>query len=128
MANPDSNERRLRNATSWQLKSCSMASPIGLTVRQYLQDRGGMFKKNKIVIDTWNEIVPAEMCSHCMLVGIETGILTVEVDPGPYMHEMRLMSNELLRYLQSHCSRSGVRKIVLRARSQRIEDNPEEQV
>ena len=127
MIHPETKERFLRSTTSWQSKSGPTATLLGQAVRQYLQERNGIFKKNRTVVDIWNEIVPAEMRSHCTLKGIEAGILTVEVDPGAYMHEMRLMSDELLKYLHSHSGRSGIRRIALQPRSSPIEDHTEEQ-
>ncbi|MBN1816450.1 MAG: DUF721 domain-containing protein [Sedimentisphaerales bacterium] len=127
MAFTETDERFFRSATSWQTRPGPLATPLGQTVRQYLQERNGVFQKNKSIVDLWNEIVPPEMRCHCTVKKIEAGTLTVEVDPGAYMHEMRLMSDELLRYLGSRSGRSGIRRIVLRPRPAPTEEYAEEQ-
>jgi hypothetical protein len=107
-------EEKLLCSTVGQSRSPKRsASRLGASARTYLNAKGPQLKKNAIVVDTWRQILPHELHRHCSLTGIYGGTLQLEVEPGPYMHEMRLVKSELLEHLQDHCRRAGIKRIVL---------------
>lgn len=95
------------------------ATPLlGNDVDTYIKRRLGQLKKNASVIDVWRELLPEELYEHSSISGISGGVVQVEVDPGPYMHEFQLLSSELSGQLQRLCRSAGVRRIALRPRKQ----------
>jgi len=104
----------LKGAVSWQLKPNKSAEKIGDVTRAYLGTSDNRLRKNALIVDAWNRVLPAEMGLHCRLTGISGKALYVEVEPGPYMHEMRVMEKELLDYLRSQCPAAKIKKIILR--------------
>ncbi len=86
---------------------------LGPSAQAYLDRRDARLKKNCSVVDVWHQVLPQELYNHCRLTGISGGTLRVEAEPGPYMHEMRMLSGELVEHLQNRCRRAGVKRIVL---------------
>ncbi|RKY08842.1 MAG: hypothetical protein DRP66_03650 [Planctomycetota bacterium] len=87
-------------------------------VDTYIKGRIGQLRKNASVVDVWRKLLPEELYEHSRIAGISGGVVRVEVDPGPYMHEFQLLSSELSGQLQRLCRSAGVRRIVLRPRKQ----------
>ncbi len=87
-------------------------------VDTYIKRRLGQLRKNASVVDVWRELLPEELYEHSSIAGISGGVVQVEVDPGPYMHEFQLLSSELSGQLQRLCRSAGVRRIALRPRKQ----------
>lgn len=106
----------LIGAVSWQKRKKTTTSKLGDSGRDYLGRNLQNLKRNAVVVDVWQEILPAELNEHSRLKSISGGVLELEVDPGPYMHEMRLISSELLEHLQNRCGRGKIKKIKLRPR------------
>ena len=89
---------------------------LGTEIETFLQTRRSQFSKNISVVDLWEEILPEDFREHCALAEISGGVLQLEVDPGPYMHELKLLSDDLLSQFQMRCPRAGIKKISLRPR------------
>ncbi len=107
-------DKLLRGACSWQWKRRPTTHRLGADVETYIINRRRELKKNASVIDAWRQLLPAELEEHCNMAGIGGGILRVEVEPGPYMHEFQLISTELLEQLQRLCGAGSIKRIVLR--------------
>lgn len=86
---------------------------LGVFVQDYLSNRQREFKKNATVVDNWRELLPGQLRENCSIESISGGVMKVAVEPGPYMHELGLMSSELIRCLQQISPGSGVTKIKL---------------
>ena len=106
----------LRSATAWQWHRKDRTSPLSKCLDGYMRTRQRALEKNSVVVDVWQQILPDEINRHCRLAEISKGVLRVEVDPGPYMHEMRLLSGELVDLLNRSCPRAGIKKVSLFAR------------
>ena len=91
---------------------------LGGNVDTYIKERLSQLRKNASVVDVWRELLPEELYEHSRIAGISGGVVQVEVDPGPYMHEFQLLSSELSGELQRLCRSAGVRRITLRPRKQ----------
>ena len=89
---------------------------LGAEIETFLQARRPQFTKNISVVDLWEEILPEGFREYCSLAEISSGTLQLEVDPGPYMHELRLLSDELLAQFQMRCPQAGIKKVLLRPR------------
>ncbi len=98
---------------------------LGTQIEFYLNEKRAGLKKNALVVDLWREILPVELQEHCTLAGISRGALLLEVDPGPYMHEMKIINTELLNEIQSCCPSAGIKKINLRPRKNNKIDTDE---
>ena len=86
---------------------------LGIAVGSYLDRRDKRLRKNALVVKAWKRLLPKELYDHCTIAGISPEILRVAVEPGPYMHEMQLLSQELLEQLRSQCRGCGITKIKL---------------
>lgn len=109
-------EGRLLLATTGRGSRSKNATRLGLSARAYLDRQEARLQKNCSVVDVWRRVLPTMLYEHCRLASISGGVLRVEAEPGPYMHEMRMASGELLEHLQNRCRRAGVKKIVVVAR------------
>jgi hypothetical protein len=123
----DVREKLLNNASARQRPLRTGADRLGVSARTYLERKNSQFRENASVVDVWREALPDELYEHCGLVGISGGILRLEVDPGPYMHEMRLLKAEFLAHLQNSCRQTRIKKIVLHLRTARAKQQQEQQ-
>ena len=117
------NEKLLRSVGIWRKKPASRSESIGSIAKSYLGGKSREFKKNASVVDIWQEVLPESFYDHCSLASISGGVMTLYVDPGPYMHELRLISGELLGHIQERCPQAGIRKISLVARRGQAEED-----
>ena len=84
---------------------------LGVAVGSYLDRHDKRFRKNALVMEAWKRLLPKELYDHCTIAGISAKVLWVAVEPGPYMHEMQLLSQELLEHLRGQCRGCGITKI-----------------
>ena len=84
---------------------------LGSVASSYLDRRSKQFRKNASVAEAWKQLLPEELYNHCALAGITGKVLRVTVEPGPYMHEMQLLSEELLKHLCNQCKGCGIKRI-----------------
>lgn len=89
---------------------------LGDEVERYLKWRSRDLKKNATVVDVWSELLPATLRERCEIESLSRGVLTVGVEPGVYMHELRLISDELVEQLRQRNPRAGVKRIKVVAR------------
>lgn len=115
-------EKLLRSVGAWRKKPARRTESIGSIAKSYLGGRSREFKKNVAVVDTWQDILPESFYEHCSLASISGGVMTLYVDSGPYMHELKLISGELLDHIQERCPQAGIRKISLVARKGQTEE------
>ena len=107
-------DKLLRGACSWQWKHRETTQRLGANVETYINSRGRDLKKNARVVDAWRQLLPEQLSDNCKISGISGGVLRVEVEPGPYMHELRLISAELVEQLERMCGSATIKRIVLR--------------
>jgi len=106
-------EQRLRGAASWQYRPRATDCRLGEEIEAYLQQHSREFAKNASLLDVWTQAVPAFL-QHACRPGKRVGnTLYVEVTPGPYMHEMQTLSDEILEHLRQLAPRCGVQKLKL---------------
>jgi len=107
----------LKGATSWQWRRKETTSSIADSGRKYLGFNLRRLEQSAKIVDAWQELLPEEMAAHCEIKTVKNGIIEVEVDSGAYMHEMRLMSNELVEHLREICGEGKIKKLKLVAKS-----------
>jgi len=106
----------LRGALGWQKQKRATASRFGDSAKEYFGNRLKRLKRNAEVVDALAEVMKSQFGEHCRLRSISGGVVRIEVDPGPYMHEMRLMSGELTELLKNKCPRAGLRSVSITAK------------
>jgi hypothetical protein len=119
-------EKKLKGAVGWQRKPRPAGVGLGGEVQAYLKRRGNELKKNASLMDLWAGALPAAIAERCRPESIQAGTLRVEVESGPWMHELRMMTRELLDYFQEHCPRNPVRRIVLVPRREQYQEGEHE--
>ncbi len=118
-------EKLLRSVGAWRKKPVNRTESAGLIAKSYLGGKSRELKRNATAVDAWQDILPAGFYEHCSLASISGGVMTLYVDPGPYMHELRLISSELLGHIQQRCPQAGIRKISLLAHKGQTEEGTE---
>lgn len=103
----------LINALNWQKRPRVTTSKLGVSGNSYFSHNLRKMEKNAKIVDAWNELIPEGLEDHCRLKSIDSGVVELEVDAGPYMHELRLMTSELLEHLRERCGRGAVKRIKL---------------
>jgi hypothetical protein len=106
----------LKGAVSWQWRKRDRTSSIADSGHSYLGANLRRLKESAKIVDAWQELLPDEMMEHCSISKIKNGVIEVEVDSGAYMHEMRLMSGELVEHLRDICGQGKIKKIKLVAK------------
>lgn len=109
-------ERLLKLAAQPRPKRPDSTNRLGSQIDLYLKEKQAGLKRNTSVVDLWQQILPVGLQDHCTLAGIWRGTLLLDVDPGPYMHEMKLMNTELLNEIREQCPGAGIKRINLRPR------------
>ncbi|MHC4237408.1 MAG: DciA family protein, partial [Planctomycetota bacterium] len=61
--------------------------------------------------DAWEAVVPPTLKRFCRLDKRAGNTLFVQAQPGPYMHQLQMLSGELLEQIQRAAPRCGIRKI-----------------
>ena len=115
-------EKLLRSAVKWQYKARRTSERLGGKTEAYLKKNERRFEKNTQIVDAWEGLLPEGLSGHCNIFDISGGVLKLEVDPGPYMHELKTMGQELVEHLRRVCPRCGIKKITLQARSSKIKE------
>ena len=112
----------LRGAASWQFKPKHTDLRLGDEITSYLKQHHRAFEKNAAIIDVWPQIVPELLQRHCRLDKRVGNTLYVQVMPGAYMHQIRMMTDEILEKMKQLAPRCGVRKIRIMPMKQSIEE------
>ena len=91
----------------------SAGERLGVSLQGYLDEKRSSFRKNAAVVDCWEKVLPEHMQGRCSLREVTGGVVEIEVEPGAYMHQMRVLNDELVARFERICPRAGVRKIKL---------------
>lgn len=105
-------EHRLFGATSWQQRLPEAAEPIAGSLHRYLDARKIAFQKTERLMDAWQEVLPPILANICRLKEYKFGTLFVEAPPGPYLQQMHMMKQDLLKELRRRAPRSGLKQII----------------
>lgn len=106
-------EDKLLQSAQRKRPTISSTSRLDEVAESYLRQRRTEFRKNASLLDVWDELLPTGFYEHCGIAAISKGVLRIEVDPGPYMHEMRILNEELLEHLKDRCPGAGIKKITV---------------
>lgn len=106
-----SEDQRLRGALSWQKKPGKVADKLDNLATAYLNNHNRRFGKVSVLMETWQDTLPAGLQKQCRLKGFISGTLFVEVTPGAYLHQMNQIRHELLKELKIKCPGSGLKAI-----------------
>lgn len=104
-------EKQLRAATSWQHRPKHTESCLGNEISSYLERRRRTFEKNAAVVAIWEQIVPPTLKPYCKLDKRVGNALYIQAQPGPYLHQVQMLSTELLDRIQQQAPRCGIQKI-----------------
>ena len=104
-------EKELRAATGWQHRPKQTESCLGDEISSYLDRRCRTFEKNTSVVAIWEQIIPPALKPYCKLDKRVGNALYIEAQPGPYLHQVQMLSTELLDRIQQQAPRCGIQKI-----------------
>ena len=101
----------MQSAVSWQTRRPETTVQLGGLMGSYLRGRKRDFQRTVPIFEIWNQILPPLLSEQCKLKEYKSGVLVVEVPPGPVMQQMHLMRQELVKELKNHCPRCGLKQI-----------------
>ena len=107
----EKDEKQLRGATAWQRPAAKIPEPIGLPIEQFLSSRKTAFTRSEQILKVWESVLPESVRQHCRAAGFQSGVLTIEVSAGPFLHRMQTLKNELLTEINRQCRGCGLREI-----------------
>jgi len=108
MKHPSEEDLYLRGATGWQYRKKPTERGLGQEIFAYLQQHSKAFEKNAPLVDLWKTIVPAQLAGFCRLDKRVGNVLYIQAMPGPYMHQVKMLSAELLEAIRRTIPRSGI--------------------
>ncbi|MBL7215505.1 MAG: DUF721 domain-containing protein [Phycisphaerae bacterium] len=106
-------EKKLRGASGWQTKVRQTDWRLGEAIAFYLQQHRRTFEKNASILDIWSQAVPTFMQADCRPDKRVGNTLYVQVTPGAYMHQMQMLTGEVLEKIKQLSPRCGIQKIRL---------------
>ena len=101
----------LRSACRWQWRPKRKDSRLGDEIFSYMKRRDRSFEKNAAIVDIWESVVPETLKPYCRLDKRVGNALYVQAMAGPYMHQMQMMTDQLLDRIHDLAPRSGIKKI-----------------
>ena len=113
MMNESEQDKLLRSATQWQRRPRMRCYRAGDEAELFLRRGQRDFSKNASLVDAWESTLPPGLLPWCRLDRRVGNVLTIQAAPGPYMHQLRMMQNELIAELHRRCPAAGVRKLHL---------------
>ncbi len=78
-------------------KESKLGEVVSEYITQHVKPRQTYFSE---IAGIWNELLPADLRTHCVLKDFTEGRLYVSVDSSAYMYELKLMSSDLLREIR----------------------------
>jgi len=63
------------------------------------------------LIKVWPDLVGEKIAQHAHPVDLKDGLLVIEVDGSAWHHHLFLLKGEILRKIQVHFPRIGIREI-----------------
>jgi predicted nucleic acid-binding Zn ribbon protein len=107
-------DEQLRNITNRKKPKDRTPARLGPLLEEYITEQvSPKYRQFSTVEQTWRQVVPDEMASHCWCEGISGGQLKIIVDSPAYMYRLQVMSAELIERLGELCRRPAVKKIKL---------------
>lgn len=87
--------------------------PIGHDIYNWLGKVTKNTRNNSNVVAMFGQIAGDEMMANCQPQSLRNGVLKIKVRPGPYMFQMRSMSSQFLKQLQSAYPSANIKEIKL---------------
>jgi hypothetical protein len=104
-------EQQLKSALNWQYKPRHTESLLGSEVSSYLKRRQRTLTRNASIVDVWEAVVPLGLQPFCRLDKCMGNTLYVQATAGPYMHQLQMLSGELLERIKQQIPNCGIQKI-----------------
>jgi hypothetical protein len=108
MKQPSKEDMYLRGAMGWQYRQKRPDHGLGQEIVSYFQQHSRAFEKNAPLVDLWKTIVPPGLAPFCRLDKRVGNVLYIQAMPGAYMHQVKMLSGELLEGIKRAVPRSGI--------------------
>lgn len=102
---------KLKGALAWQYKPRRTEAKLGDEIFTYLKRKDRALTKNAALVDLWAQLIPPPLQRYCRLDKRVGNTLYIQAQPGPYMHQLQMLSGELLDRVSQLAPRSGIQKI-----------------
>jgi hypothetical protein len=100
---------------STQARYGSQAAPIGEAIAKFMEPGPlGLTKRYETaskICALWTQLLPEVLSQHCRIVDLSQGMLTVEADSPSFLYEMRISSQQLVKFLRQDCPSAKIREI-----------------
>lgn len=88
---------------------------IGESVNQFLERTGlGSRMKHREIYGVWEGLAGPARTRHTRVVSVRRGVLEIEVDSAPLMHELEFQKHGFLRVIQTQVEKPFINRIVFR--------------
>ena len=104
-------EKRLRAISCCPKAKEEPSVPIGIVIEPILSQKKNLFSRAGQISQAWDASVPYDLQTHCRPAGLQGGVLTVEVSSVPYLHQLQMLSGQILEDMKTRCPRCGLKAI-----------------
>jgi hypothetical protein len=91
------------------------ATPIGEALAKFMEPGpAGLTKRYETgsqIQTLWTQLLPEVLSQHCRIIDLSGGMLTVEADSPSFLYEMRISSQQLVKFLRQGCPSAKIREI-----------------
>lgn len=100
---------------SAQARYGSQAAPIGEALAKLMEPGpSGLtrrYETSSQIQTLWTQLLPEILAQHCRIADLSQGILTVEADSPSFLYEIRISSQQLVKFLRQGCPSAKIREI-----------------
>lgn len=96
-------ELLLRSATAWQRKPRITSVRAGADIIAYLEHYLGVSKKGQPAADAFMKAIGSEWAEYCRPEKYEKGVLYVQCQPGPCLHQLRTEQGKIIETIKVLC-------------------------
>jgi hypothetical protein len=72
---------------------------LGGVLEKYFEKKDRSIRQGSRLVELWEEILPEELYRASSIESLRSGVLYVRVMPGAFMHEFKLIKQELIERL-----------------------------
>jgi hypothetical protein len=113
MPDRDLKHMQLERLRQWRNRPARDQSMAFIT-KQFKQEIERPYKQVSAIVDTWAQLVPAELAEHCRLQSLRRSVLRVAVDSSEHLYQLdRLLRQGLADQITRQHPAAGVRRIQL---------------
>ena len=103
--------QHLTNLVNWRKKNTRrQPAPLADSLTEIMEKNISPNQSvYQVVSDFFQQVLPPQLLSHCKIADVQARRVKIIVDSPVYLHEFRLISNDLLQQLQNSCPQAKIK-------------------